>query len=173
MTERTELGLQLEAGLREAIAHRKGKLALESRHVEAMPAARVREIRRSLAKSTKDFERRFGIPARTVEGWEQGRKIDVAHRVQAHPSCQGGRHVAEVACRVTVCRLVQRNREHDRNRVDRERLDKLVHGASSPSRRGSPRPTRKTTGVAPDRSTTVVGSIGQGPASMMAASTCS
>jgi putative transcriptional regulator len=81
MTERTELGLEIEAGLREAIAHRKGKLALESRHVEAMPAARVREIRRSLAKSTKDFERRFGIPARTVEGWEQGRKIDVAHRV--------------------------------------------------------------------------------------------
>ena len=61
MTERTELGLQLEAGLREAIAHRKGKLALESRHVEAMPAARVREIRRSLnyhqsqlAESTTD-----------------------------------------------------------------------------------------------------------------------
>ena len=46
-----------------------------------MPAARVREIRRPLAKSTKEFERRFGIPARTVEGWEQGRKIDVAHRV--------------------------------------------------------------------------------------------
>jgi hypothetical protein len=23
----------------------------------------------------------FGIPARTIEGWEQGRRIDVAHRV--------------------------------------------------------------------------------------------
>lgn len=81
MTERTELGQQIEAALREAIAHRQGKLALESRHVDAMPAARVREIRRALAKSTKDFERRFGIPARTLEGWEQGRKIDAAHRV--------------------------------------------------------------------------------------------
>jgi putative transcriptional regulator len=81
MTDRTELGLQIEAGLREALAHRKGALALKSGHVEAMPAARVREIRRSLARSTKEFERRFGIPARTVEGWEQGRKIDVAHRV--------------------------------------------------------------------------------------------
>jgi putative transcriptional regulator len=73
--------LQIEAGLLEALAHRKGTLALKSRHVEAMPAARVREIRRALAKSTKEFERRFGIPARTLEGWEQGRKIDVAHRV--------------------------------------------------------------------------------------------
>lgn len=81
MTERTELGLEIEAGLREAILHRKGKLALESRHVEPMPAEEVRQIRRSLAKSTKEFERRFGIPARTIEGWEQGRKIDVAHRV--------------------------------------------------------------------------------------------
>jgi putative transcriptional regulator len=81
MSGRTELDLQIEAGLMEALAHRKGTLALKSRHVEAMPAARVREIRRSLAKSTKAFERRFGIPARTVEGWEQGRKIDVAHRV--------------------------------------------------------------------------------------------
>ena len=81
MTDRTELGLQIEAGLLEALAHRKGTLALKSRHVDAMPAARIREIRRSLAKSTKEFERRFGIPARTVEGWEQGRKIDVAHRV--------------------------------------------------------------------------------------------
>ena len=81
MTDRTELGLQIEAGLLEALAHRKGTLALKSRHVEAMPAARVREIRRALAKSTKEFERRFGIPARTVEGWEHGRQIDVAHRV--------------------------------------------------------------------------------------------
>lgn len=34
-----------------------------------------------LAKSPKDFERRFGVPARTLEGWEQGRKIDAARRV--------------------------------------------------------------------------------------------
>ena len=68
MTERTELGLEIEAGLREAILHRKGKVGLESRHVEPMPAAEVRQLRRSLAKSTKDFERRFGIPARTIEG---------------------------------------------------------------------------------------------------------
>ena len=81
MTDRTELGLQIEQGLRDAIAHRRGEIALESRHVQAMSAERVREIRRSLAKTTREFERRFGIPARTIEGWEQGRRIDVAHRV--------------------------------------------------------------------------------------------
>jgi putative transcriptional regulator len=43
-----------------------------------MSARRVKAIRTALVKSPKDFERRFGIPARTVEGWEQGRKLDVA-----------------------------------------------------------------------------------------------
>jgi putative transcriptional regulator len=79
--DRTELGLEIEAGLREAIAHRKGKLALETRYVAAMPAARVKEIRKSVARSTREFEQRFGIPARTVEGWEQGRKLGASDRV--------------------------------------------------------------------------------------------
>lgn len=79
--DRTELGLQIEAGLREAIAHVRGEIALESRVVNMMPPARVKAIRRRLAKSPKEFERRFGIPARTVEGWEQGRKVDATARV--------------------------------------------------------------------------------------------
>ncbi len=79
--DRTALGLEIESGLREAIAHRKGKLALESRHVVAMPATRVKEIRKSVARSTREFEQRFGIPARTVEGWEQGRKLGASDRV--------------------------------------------------------------------------------------------
>ena len=81
MTKRTKLGLEIEAGLREAIAHARGEIALPTRIVEPMPPSRVREIRKALAKSPKDFERRFGVPARTLEGWEQGRKIDAAHRV--------------------------------------------------------------------------------------------
>lgn len=79
--DRTELGLDIEAALREAIAHRRGEVALPSRVVEAMPAARIKEIRKRVAKSPKEFERRFGVPARTVEGWEQGRKLDVAGRI--------------------------------------------------------------------------------------------
>src|SRR5665213_2174288 len=81
MTKRTELGLEIESGLREAIAYQRGEVALETRMVEAMPAARVRQIRKTVAKSPKEFERRFGVPARTLEGWEQGRKVDVAARV--------------------------------------------------------------------------------------------
>jgi putative transcriptional regulator len=79
--ERTELGLEIEVGLREAVAHRRGDIALEGRVLNPMSAARVKEIRKSVAKSPREFERRFGVPARTVEGWEQGRKLDVAHRI--------------------------------------------------------------------------------------------
>lgn len=79
--DRTELGLEIEAGLREAIAHRRGEIALEGRLVNPMPADRVKAIRKSVAKSPKEFERRFGVPARTLEGWEQGRKLDVAGRI--------------------------------------------------------------------------------------------
>ena len=49
--------------------------------IEPIPAARVKAIRKAVAKSPKEFERRFGVPARTLEGWEQGRGIDVTARV--------------------------------------------------------------------------------------------
>jgi putative transcriptional regulator len=52
----TKFGNELLEALEEVRAHRRGEIALPSRVVE----------------------RRFGIPARTVEGWEQGRKLDVA-----------------------------------------------------------------------------------------------
>jgi putative transcriptional regulator len=81
MSKRSRLGLEVEAGLREAIAYRKGEVALETRVVQPMSAARVREIRRSVSSSPKEFERRFGVPARTMEGWEQGRTVDAAARV--------------------------------------------------------------------------------------------
>jgi putative transcriptional regulator len=81
MAKRTGLGLEIEAGLKEVLAHRRGKISLEGRVVEPMPASRVKAIVRKVAKSPKDFERRFGVPARTVEGWEQNKKIDIAGRV--------------------------------------------------------------------------------------------
>lgn len=81
MTNRSELGREIEAGLREAIAWKRGEIALPVQIVAAMPATRVREIRRAVAKSPKEFERKFGVPARTIEGWEQGRRVDVAAAV--------------------------------------------------------------------------------------------
>lgn len=81
MTKRT-VGLEIEAGLREAIAHRRGEIALPTRNVDPMPPERVKAIRKAVAKSPKEFETRFGIPARTIEGWEQGRRQpDPASRI--------------------------------------------------------------------------------------------
>ena len=79
--DRTELGLQIEAGLREAIAHRRSEVALEGRVVNPMPADRVKAIRKGVANSPKEFEQRFGVPARTLEGWEQGKRLTTAERV--------------------------------------------------------------------------------------------
>jgi len=79
--DRTKLGLEIESGLREAIAHRRGQVALESRIVDPMSPARVKEIRKSVARSPREFEKRFGIPARTLEGWEQGRKLAMSDRI--------------------------------------------------------------------------------------------
>ena len=77
----TEFGRELLASVKEALAHRRGEIALPTREVPVMPAARVKQIRKAVAKSPKEFERRFGVPARTVEGWEQGKSVDVAARV--------------------------------------------------------------------------------------------
>ncbi|HWY63229.1 MAG TPA: hypothetical protein VNW15_15100 [Rhizomicrobium sp.] len=79
--KRSKLGLALEASLREAVAHKRGEIALPTRVIEEMPAARVKEIRKKVASSPKEFERRFGVPARTIEGWEQKKKMGVAERI--------------------------------------------------------------------------------------------
>lgn len=74
----TKFGSDLLTALKEVRAHRRGEIALPARIVDVISAQRVKAIRTSLAKSPKEFEFRFGIPARTIEGWEQGRKLDVA-----------------------------------------------------------------------------------------------
>jgi putative transcriptional regulator len=69
-------------GLQEAAAWKRGELALETVHVDPMPAERIRAIRRKAARSTRDFETQFGVPAATMNNWEQGRrKPDPAARV--------------------------------------------------------------------------------------------
>jgi putative transcriptional regulator len=61
---------------------KRGKLALETVRVSPMPAAEVKAIRKRVAKSAKAFEARFGIPAATVNNWEQGRREpDIAARL--------------------------------------------------------------------------------------------
>ena len=77
----TDFGRDLIESLQEVRDHLDGKIALSTRLAETFSAARVKRIRKSVAKTTKEFERRFGVPARTVEGWEQGRSVDVTARV--------------------------------------------------------------------------------------------
>ncbi len=80
--KRSKFGLGLEEGLREALAWKRGELALETLNIDPMPVERIRAIRRKVAKSAKEFERRFGIPAATINNWEQGRrKPDPAGRL--------------------------------------------------------------------------------------------
>lgn len=76
--DRAAFGLRLEEYLKDALAWQNSELALTVPLVESFPAERVKQIRTAVVKSPKAFERRFGIPARTVEGWEQGRRIDAA-----------------------------------------------------------------------------------------------
>ena len=68
----TAFGNDLIAALQEVRAHRRGEIALASKIFHPISPARVKEIRRGLTKSPAEFERKFGVPARALEGWEQG-----------------------------------------------------------------------------------------------------
>lgn len=74
MAKTPTFGEALLEGLEEARAWNRGELALETVNIDPMPPARIKAIRKSVAKSVADFERRFGIPAATVNNWEQGRR---------------------------------------------------------------------------------------------------
>jgi putative transcriptional regulator len=70
----TEFGDRLVEGLGEALAWRRGEISLPVRISTGMTPERIKAIRKAVAKSPADFAKRFGIPARTLEGWEQGRR---------------------------------------------------------------------------------------------------
>src|SRR5271154_4881710 len=72
--DETPFGEALLEGLREAVARKRGKVALPVRNAPSLTAERVKAIRKSVAKTSREFSRRFDIPVRTLEGWEQGRR---------------------------------------------------------------------------------------------------
>ena len=74
--KRTKLGLELEEAFSEMAAHLRGELRVPSYEVpdDVLTPKRIKMIRRKVAASTKEFERLFGIPARTMESYEQGRR---------------------------------------------------------------------------------------------------
>jgi putative transcriptional regulator len=79
----TEFGEGLIEALEEVAAWKRGEIELEVvEYPDPMPAEQIKAIRKKVAKSAKDFERRFGIPRATLNNWEQGRrKPDVAGRL--------------------------------------------------------------------------------------------
>jgi hypothetical protein len=54
--KRSKLGLTLEASMREAVAHKRDEIALPTCVIEAMPAARVKEIRKKVAKNGRSMK---------------------------------------------------------------------------------------------------------------------
>lgn len=74
MTKDTAFGEALLESLGEIRAWKRGEIALEVVNIEPMPPERIRAIRKKVARSVKEFERRFGIPAATLNNWEQGRR---------------------------------------------------------------------------------------------------
>ena len=79
----SRVGDDLVVAFEEMARHLRGEIELEAHDLPggAMTPAQIKAIRSKVASSTKEFERLFGIPARTMESYEQGRRsLDGAMR---------------------------------------------------------------------------------------------
>ena len=80
--DRTTLGRELETALGEVLEHARGDSTLHCRIVESPAAAHIVAVRKRLKLSRQKFADRFGLDARAVQDWEQGRRVpDRAARV--------------------------------------------------------------------------------------------
>jgi putative transcriptional regulator len=72
----SRVGADLVEAFEEMAAHLRGEVEAESYDVpqDALTPERIRAIRRSVATSTRAFEAEFGVSARTMESYEQGRR---------------------------------------------------------------------------------------------------
>jgi putative transcriptional regulator len=79
----SRVGDDLVEAFEEMARHLRGEIELEAHEVRigTITPAQIRAIRLKVASSTKEFERLFGIPSRTMESYEQGRRnLDGAMR---------------------------------------------------------------------------------------------
>ncbi|MGH6661518.1 MAG: helix-turn-helix domain-containing protein [Rhodospirillales bacterium] len=80
--KRTPVGREVEQALGEVLAHVRGEVDLPCRIVDDPSAQRIRALRKRLRLSRRKFADRFGLDARAVQDWEQGRRVpDRAARV--------------------------------------------------------------------------------------------
>ena len=81
-TERTRVGQEIETALEEVLSHVRGEVDLPCRIVDDPAAERILALRQRMKLSRKKFADRFGIDARALQDWEQGRRVpDRAARV--------------------------------------------------------------------------------------------
>lgn len=72
---RSKLGLELEEAFKEMAAHLRGEIEIPGHESgDVLTPKRIKAIRQKVAASTKEFEKLFGISARTMESYEQGRR---------------------------------------------------------------------------------------------------
>jgi putative transcriptional regulator len=79
----SRVGDDLVEAFEEMARHLRGEIEIAAHEVPggALTPAQIKAIRSKVASSTKEFERLFGIPARTMESYEQGRRnLDGAMR---------------------------------------------------------------------------------------------
>ncbi len=80
--ERTKVGQEIETALGEVLAHVRGEVDLPCRIVDDPAAEHILAIRKRMKLSRQKFADRFGLDARAVQDWEQGRRVpDRAARV--------------------------------------------------------------------------------------------
>lgn len=82
-TKVSRVGDDLVEAIEEMASHLRGEIQLTAHELPggAMTPAQIKAIRLKVASSTREFERQFGIPARTMEAYEQGRRnLDGAMR---------------------------------------------------------------------------------------------
>ena len=81
-TQRTQMGLEVEEALEEVLAHVRGETPLPCRIVYDPAAEHIVALRKRMKLSRQKFADRFGLDARAVQDWEQGRRVpDRAARV--------------------------------------------------------------------------------------------
>ena len=72
----------MEAALGEVLAHVRGEITLPCRIVDDPSAKHILGLRKRMKLSCQKFADRFGLDVRTVQDWEQGRRVpDCAARV--------------------------------------------------------------------------------------------
>lgn len=72
--EQTRFGKALIAGMKEAVAHAQGKVALPTYVYHPPRSIEVAPIRKQLGMSQSGFADAFGLNVSTLRDWEQGRR---------------------------------------------------------------------------------------------------